>query len=123
MPGYQIDLMPESRLRDIKGVKHHPFLGDVVPAYCINCGVDGPYLPVTASFVSWLCNKCAEVHGAAFAGCIEPDAVFFEKVKQEQLERYGRELTAEEVLEALKDEHHPLSLLAKERPTAKYLTR
>jgi hypothetical protein len=43
------------------------------------------------------------------------DEVFWQRVKQAQLEKYGREMTGEEVAEALKDEHHMLSKLARDR--------
>jgi hypothetical protein len=50
---------------------------------------------------------------------MEPDAVFFEKVRQAQLEKYGRQLTEIEVLKALEDESGPLAKLAREAPRGK----
>jgi hypothetical protein len=58
---------------------------------------------------------CAEKWAPLSGMMVIPDEVFWEKVKQEQIERHGRELTAVEIVEALKDEHHPLTKLARER--------
>ena len=41
--------------------------------------------------------------------------VFWEKVNQAQLEKYGRILSPNEIVEALKDEQHFLTKLSRER--------
>ena len=71
------------------------------------------YLP--KQFAFYLCNSCAERYGNLTTMYMEPDAMFWEKVKQAQLEEFGRELTEPEIVEALKDNTHVLSQLEKER--------
>ena len=66
-------------------------------------------------FAFYLCDPCAERLGPITNTYMEPDVVFWQKVKEAQLEKYGRELTAPEIVEALKDENHILSKLAKDR--------
>lgn len=115
------DILPDSRLRETKGRVRHvsDLLGGQwwIPIFCANCGADGGFIPEESkSFAFYLCESCGE-KWEPLAGTMKvPTEVFWETVKQEQLEKYGRELTGLEVAEALKDEHHVLSLLAKDRP-------
>ena len=87
-----------------------------VPIFCANCGKDGGYVPEEASdFAFYLCDPCAEKWSPLAGTMAIPDEVFWENVKQTQIEAYGRELTGPEIAEALKDEHHVLTKLARDR--------
>jgi hypothetical protein len=109
-------LLPDTRLKEPKGAKLFNGI-NWIPIFCANCGADGGLVPEqNCNFAFYLCPNCAEVHGNIEGTYMEPDAVFWEKVKNEQLEKYGRELTAEEIVEFLKDDNHPLTKLCKDRP-------
>jgi hypothetical protein len=69
-------------------------------------------------FAFWLCNNCAERHGAIADTYMMPDEVYWAKVSEFQLEKYGRHLTPQELEQALDDPTHPLHRLARERPRA-----
>ncbi len=89
--------------------------------YCANCGADGGRVMKTdmpEEFAFYLCderqNNCA-AKWAELAGTIAiPDEVFFEKVRQAQMEKYGRILTPEEVGMELQDESSMMSKLKRE---------
>ncbi len=88
-----------------------------VPVFCANCGVDGGMVPEqNMTFVCWICAKCAETYGAIAGTMLMPDQVFWERVKQEQLEAYGRYLTEEELATIIKDGSSPLAKLITEGP-------
>jgi hypothetical protein len=109
------NILPNSRMRESKNVISRAGV-PWVPIFCANCGADGGWVPEQGSdFAFYLCNSCAEKWAPLSGMMVIPDEVFWEKVKQEQIERHGRELTAVEIVEALKDEHHPLTKLARER--------
>ena len=112
-----MELLPESRLRNPKGSKR--FMGlNWVPLYCANCGVEGGYVPedsLSCNYSHYECLPCAEKLGELVGHYKVPDEVFWEKVKQAQLEEDGRELTEQEVIEALKDSTHYLTKLTTER--------
>ena len=116
---WQADLLPSSILTTShthKNTKYHIGL-NWVPIYCANCGADGGWVPEdTANFAFYLCQPCADKWAPIAGFYIEPDAVFWEKVKKAQIEKEGRELTGAEVAECLKDDTHYLSKLAKDRP-------
>jgi hypothetical protein len=48
-------------------------------------------------FLFVLCDPCAETHGDIAHTYVEPDAVFYTRLREEQLEQYGRELTVGEL--------------------------
>jgi hypothetical protein len=88
-----------------------------VPCYCANCGDPGGRVPeCELAWAFYLCDECAERWSPQVGTLAVPMEVFFEAVRQEQLEREGRELTALEVIHALEDPNHYLSKLAKESP-------
>lgn len=67
------------------------------------------------NFACYVCDGCAEKYGSEHLGAyVEPDVVFWQRVKQEQLDQYGRELTQQELESAVQDEANPLSLLVKD---------
>ncbi len=83
--------------------------------FCGNCHVPGGFVAESASFAFWLCRDC-EGKWAPLAGTYTTsDEQFWETVKQEQLAQHGRELTAAEVIEELKDDGSTISKLIKDR--------
>lgn len=90
--------------------------------YCANCGKSGGYVPeasIGEGFQFYLCESpCGEKWSPLVGTMLIPDEVFWEKVKQVQIEEYGRALTAEETAEILKDENSVLSKLARDRRSA-----
>ena len=86
-----------------------------VQTYCCNCACEGP-MAVKGSFAHWMCVPCHEKYGAAADGLFVADEVYFERVKQAQLEQFGRELTHVEILQQLDDPDSQLSKLAKDNP-------
>lgn len=118
------DILPDSRLRTVATAKNsqrrvidaYGAMG-WIPIYCANCGKDGGLVPEeNMTFVFYLCTPCADKWGAIAGTYMEPDTAFWEKVKQAQLEKYGRELTAPEIVEELKNDDSVLSKLAKDKP-------
>ncbi len=108
--------LPDSRAREAKN-RVVQFGVWCVPVYCANCGCDGGVVPEeNTTYIFYLCNGCADKHGRIEGTYAEPDAIFWEKVKQAQVEKYGRELTAPEVARALDEKGGPLALLAREKP-------
>jgi hypothetical protein len=90
--------------------------------YCASCGKDGgrvreSEIPNREEFAFYLCNDCAEKYGPIANTMMIPDALFFQKIREAQLEKEGRELEAFEIVEALKDPAHYLSKLANDRNT------
>jgi hypothetical protein len=117
-----MDLLPDSRLRVPRGIvrgEHstsYKLMLNWAPIYCANCGRDGGAVPAdTCNFAFYLCEPCAEKLPPIEGTYVEPDIVFWQKVKEAQLEAYGQELTPAEIVEALKDGNHMLSKLARER--------
>jgi len=62
----------------------------------------------------YLCNKCAETHGAIAGVMLMPDEVFFEKIKQEQMATYGRYLSEQELRAVVEADASPLATLLKQ---------
>ncbi len=120
-----LDVLPDSRLKTLKGAieRRVRFPDGVersiwwVPVYCANCGKLGCYVPEeNMTFAFWLCDSPCGEQWAHVAGTYAmPDQVFFERLKQEQLEEYGRHLTATEQLRELEDPNSLLSKLARDR--------
>lgn len=115
VPAAKRDLLPCSLARETRNVKYHRGM-NWVPTYCANCGVEGGYVPEGSGFAFYQCQPCHEKFGVPAGMMAVPDEVFWDQVRQEQLTREGRELTAIEVAEALKDDSHYLTKLAKDRP-------
>ena len=117
-----VDTLPDSRLKDAgKGIVRLPFANlcpmNWVPIFCANCGAAGGYVPEeNCTFAFYLCNACAEKWSPLAGTMAVPDEVFWQKVKEAQIEKYGRELTAPEVEAALKDGDSILARLAKDAP-------
>jgi hypothetical protein len=125
-----MDILPDSRLKDPKGtvMADWPITDEfghtrtlriqLEPIFCFNCCKPNGYVPrEVMSFVSWMCEPCSEKWGekASMHKC--SDAVFWEKVREGMLEKYGRALTQAE-LETLaaQDKLGQLKLLERESP-------
>lgn len=122
-------ILPDSRL------EHNPDLGclvidwklsdgtvarvEVQPIFCANCGKKYGWVPKdNTTFVCWLCNKCHEKFGNVIGTYAMPDEEFCRNVQQEMQERFGHDLTLEEIA-YLKDRGElgpELTLLEKESP-------
>lgn len=111
----KIDILPDSRPKEPKG---RVFQGAVswIPIFCANCGADGGLVPEeNCNFAFYLCNACAQTHGAVPGTMMMPDQVFWEKLKQEQLESHGRYLNEIELAQVLEADASPLATLLKSR--------
>jgi hypothetical protein len=112
-------LLPDSRPRVQRNVQwrvNNNIGMNWVPIYCANCGAPGGLVPEQGcNFCFYLCDPCAIKLPPIDGTYMIPDHVFWENVKQEQLARYGRELTPEEMAEVLKDGENPLTKLCRDR--------
>jgi hypothetical protein len=102
-----LDFLPDSRLqnRDKNAV-----MGDwIFPSgrreriqweavHCANCGVLGAYAPTSQSFLFYLCGKCFRDSGPITGTMMVPDDVFNEAVAYEIRERFGHDLTLDELV-------------------------
>jgi len=122
-----LDVLPDSRLKraDFGAVvMDWPVNGrtvrvECVPCFCANCGKAGPFVPKeNTTFAFWLCQACHETHGEIAGVLTIPDDVFNQAVEAEMVERFGRVLTAPEILVAADRGQlgRPLELLAAESP-------
>lgn len=110
------DILPDCRARDPKGATPGPG-GSWIPISCASCKRDGGLVPEqNMTFVFWLCAPCAETYGKIAGLMFMPDEVFWEQVKQEQLEAYGRLLTNEELSAIVEADGSPLATLVKHGP-------
>ncbi len=112
-----IDLLPTSLPKIIRGGKPGPMGCFWVPIFCANCGADGGFVPDVpeAKRAFYLCdNGCVEKFGTIAGKMAVSNEIFWEKLKAEQMELYGRQLTNQELDEALKDEHNILTKLSKD---------
>lgn len=108
-------LLPSSFARKVKTFLLGGFPYERV--YCANCGKPGPLvMTATKDFAFYLCDDDAQKYGTPDGMYAVPDDVFAERVKQEQLEKFGRILAPAELDEVLNDPHSTLAKLAKERP-------
>lgn len=108
-----INILPDSRARTAKGVVRGPDGKSYVKIFCANCGSPWGMVPeelITFAFA--LCNDCSEKHGDPAHFYKEPDAIFWERAAQAQLEE--RVFTAEELTKKLGDPASALSKLAAE---------
>lgn len=115
------DILPDSRMKDRgKGVVRGLFQGlgmiNWVPVFCANCGKPHGYVPEeNCNFSCWLCTPCSEKWGAQFGLAMMPDEVFWKKVEEEQLEKYGRLLTRDELQKIAESTCTPLSKLLRDK--------
>lgn len=111
------NLLPDCRAKRPTGAKAGPWELSWIPIFCANCGRPGGAVPEeNVTFAFYLCNGCVEKHGAVAGTLMVPDELFWRRVAEAQLERYGRLLTAEEWQRIAEDPAHPLHALLKEKP-------
>lgn len=130
-----MDVLPDSRLTDKNFgavMMDWPLPSgrtmrvECVPVFCANCGLPYGYVPRdNTAFAFWLCQQCFETHGAVAGTFAQPDAEFCAAVAVEMENRFGRSLTAEEIVVA-QDRGllgRELGLLIKESPYAVFNQR
>jgi hypothetical protein len=109
-------LLPDSRAREAKGVVSVKGT-NFVPIFCANCGGPGGGVPVEhMTFAFFLCDPCCEKWGPIAGVMSVPEEVFWEKVKQEQLDSHGRLLSNAEIVREIDDAESTLSKLVREAP-------
>lgn len=91
-----------------------------IPIFCANCGKSGGMVLETdwervKNFAFYLCDPCGEKWSPLADYAIAPDEAFWMKVREAQIEDYGRELTGVELVEILKDDTHRITRLCKDR--------
>ena len=110
------DILPDCRAMNPAKVVRMGGL-NWTPIFCANCGKDGGLIPAeNYDFSFYICAPCSEKYPVIEGTYVEPDHVFWEKVAQTQMEKYGRMLEPHELDEVVKDENSTLAKLAKDRP-------
>ena len=107
-------VLPDCRSREARGLT---FICGVPwqPIYCASCGAAGGMVPQeNTTFAFWLCNPCFATHGELTNVMMMPDEVFWGHVAQEQMEKYGRLLTNEELTDVVAADGSPLATLIKQ---------
>jgi transposase-like protein len=113
----QVNVLPDSRLSTVHTPRQAVWRGNMywVPIYCPSCGAEGGEVPQESmTFAFWLCDPCFKKYGELTNLQYVPDEVFFEKVKAESLERYGRVLSLEELDQIVAADASPLATLIKQ---------
>jgi hypothetical protein len=107
------NVLPDCRSREARGAV---LVNGVYwqPVYCANCGADGGLTPEDSTFFFWLCNSCFATMGEITNVYLMPDEVYWERVKEEQLEKYGRLLTSDELATVVAADATPLATLIKQ---------
>lgn len=114
-----VDILPDSRARVSRGIVSVRGT-NYVPIYCANCGAPGGGVPEKhMTFCFYLCTSCCEKHGSVAGTMAVPEEVFWEKVKQAQLEEFGHLLSSEEVIRAVDDSNSTFAKLVREAPKEK----
>lgn len=113
-----IDVLPNCILKNEKADPKLSANGiEYLYLFCANCGKDGGRVrkaDVPRNFAFYQCDDCATKYGQLTNTYVEPDAVFWARMHQEQIEKYGHILDEFELAEALKDENGTLSKLVKD---------
>lgn len=114
------DILPDARASTVltsKGGRMGRF-GWEVPIHCVNCGKSGGFVPEDhVTHVFYLCDDpCFKKYGQVAGTMLVPDEVFWARVRDAQLEKYGRLLTPLEIVAQLGDPDSLLSQLVRDRP-------
>lgn len=96
-------VIPDSRCKKVTRTR---FIGGVAhePVFCFECGKLGAWVPQeNMDFAAYVCPTCAEKPEVqrVFGSCMMPDEMFWNKVRDAQLEKYGRWLTPQEMAQEL----------------------
>lgn len=114
-----VDVLPSSLSREQKGRWRDRSGTWWVPVYCANCGqLLGDVPEASTTFAFFLCEQpknCADVWATKAGAMVEPDVVFFQTLADEMLDRFGKHLTAAELMAVLDDVNHPMHALLRER--------
>lgn len=107
-------ILPDSRAQGRRGAKQICGVWHI-PIFCANCHREGGMVPEeNMTFAYWVCTPCYEKLGDVVNTYVMPDEVFWEKVKQEEHEKYGRDLTDQERLVVADSDTSPLATLYKQ---------
>ena len=112
-----VDILPDSRTRDRTGAIQTK-AGWFIPVYCNNCHKPWGMVPekhITCVFV--LCNDCYDKHGAPAHLYMEPDQVFWKRVREAMLDEKIDSLTEREMQQRANDPSSTIGKLLKERYT------
>jgi hypothetical protein len=102
------ELLPDCRAQHPSSI-FRGTAGIWVPVFCANCGAEGGLVPSEGmTFLFYLCNTCAETYGQLAGTMLMPDELYYERLAQEQLARYGRYLTPREWGQISEDPAHPM---------------
>lgn len=107
-------LLPDCRLKTETATQRHRNL-NWLPIFCGNCGKSGGWVPEETTFIFYLCQPCADKHGQIDGTYMVPDEVFFQEVKNAQIEKYGKELTENEIRDKLMEDSSLISTLGRSR--------
>lgn len=108
------DVLPDSRSIGARGGRPGPG-GFWIPIYCASCGEGGGSVPeANMNFVFWLCNDCFVKHGEIANTMVMPDEVYWERLRQEQMDKYKRLLEEQELLAIVAADASPLASLIKQ---------
>lgn len=108
------DVMPDSRLGTVLTPKRAEWRAGAfwVPIFCASCHVKGGLVPEeNMTFAFWLCTPCYEKYGVLADTMVTPDEVFYEQLRREQMEAYGRILSPEEIVTVVEADASPLATL------------
>lgn len=108
------DILPDSRPKTLRGRKQDENGVWWTPIACANCGKSGGYVTEeNMRHCFYLCDPCGEKYGAIAGTYSVPDEHFFAAMRAEQIEKYGRMLTEQEI-SALVDTSSPLGLIERD---------
>lgn len=88
--------------------------------FCMSCGRDGgrvrdTEVPLQDQYAGYVCNSCATKYGGIPSTMLMPDELFWKKVHEAQIEKYGALLSSEEIDIQLQEKNSLMSTLAKEK--------
>ena len=109
-----VALLPDSRLKTETTTHRHVGL-NWQPIFCANCGKEGGFVPEDVTFAFYICTPCSLKCGDIDGMYMVPDEVFFQEVKNAQIEKYGKELTENEIRDKLMEDSSLISTLGRSR--------
>ena len=112
-----MNILPDCRLVNAPAGTNRGCAGTWIPVFCANCGKDGGLVPEeNTTFLFYLCNECAKTHGNIAGTMLMPDEIFYARLAEAQLEKYGHYLSPTEWGRIAEDPSDPLWTLLKEQP-------
>lgn len=111
------EILPDSRPREAIGSVSGPG-GMWSYIFCANCGKRaGRVLEQTRQedgFAFYLCSTCFETYGELTNMMVMPDEIWWARIQEEQLEKYGRLLNPEDLIAVVEADSSPLATLIKQ---------